>query len=73
MIYIIYDYFKDNKSIISSFENSGFYNFDDIQPILKQKIKLNEIEKLIENYNNTLYDIIKNSDNKNHTISNKNL
>ena len=60
--YIIYDFFDKKFINKRNFEKSYFFEFNNNQPILEQKLNFGEIKILIEEYNNALYESI-NSDN----------
>lgn len=53
--YFLYDFYKDYLSIKSNHEESKYYNFEKNQPLLRQKLSLEQIELLIENYNTFIY------------------
>ena len=57
--YIIYDFFDKKFINKRNFEKSYFFEFNNNQPILEQKLNFDEIKILIEEYNNALYESVK--------------
>ena len=57
--YIIYDFFDKKFINKRNFEKSYFFEFNNNQPIIEQKLNFDEIKILIDEYNNALYELIR--------------